>query len=129
MARIHVRSKKFSVRHLLKKVDIAWYVSHGFVPDFRKLDFVYEERRLFSKSGLIRTHLSVIPFVDGKLKAAVKKLGGWNVICAPQFEVTEEVYVALEKAGFEREQFDLSRKYLANRSLYHSEALAKRYEK
>ncbi len=127
MARLHAREKRFSLHNLLRKVDIFWYVNHGYIPDFRLLDFVHQERQLFSKSGLIRRQLSIIPFTDRKLKAAVIKLGGWEAIIAPQFEVTEEVYAALEKAGFERDQFDLSRKYLANPSLYHSEALTERY--
>ncbi len=129
MPRIHVRDRKFSLRDITKKVDIAWYVNLGFIPDFRQLDFVHQKRSLFSKTGLIKIQLSIIPFTDRKLKSAVGKLGGWRTITSPQFEVTEDVYFALEEAGLERDQFDLSRKYLANPSFYRSEALTERYGK
>lgn len=104
--------------NFLRKIDVFVYVNRGLIPDLKRLDFVREERQLFSDEGLLRISMSIIPGTDGRLKATVKALGGWQVLMQPSFIVTEEVYSKLERSGLGREQFDKSRAYIANPSRY-----------
>lgn len=102
----------------LRNIDIFVYVNRGLIPDLERLDFVREERKLFSDGGLLRISMSIIPGTDGQLKATVKALGGWDLLMQPSFIVTEEVYSKLEGSGLGREQLDRSRAYIAKSSGY-----------
>lgn len=108
-----IATKSF-LRKIVEKLDRVWYVYHGFLPDFKRLDFVYGGRALFSTEGLIRTHLSIIPGVDNRLKRVVKELGGWDSVMNPNRELTSEAYQKLCEAGFTEEQLRSSREFLAN---------------
>ncbi len=111
--------KKRSIfKRLLQNVDAFIFVNRGLIPDLQRLDFVREKRKLFSDEGLIRISMSIIPGTDRSLKAAVKALGGWDLITHPSFSVTEDVYSKLEAASLSRNVFDKSRAYLANSSGY-----------
>lgn len=113
---------------LLRDIDITLTVWRGLLPDFQRLAFVYEERKLFSDDGLIKIGLSMIPGTERPLKAAVKKLGGWNHIVSPSFTVTEEVYSTLESAGLSRERFNKTREYLGDPVGYVNKAKQRRHD-
>ncbi len=110
----------------VRRIDSFLYVFLGYIPDFRQLDFVHERRELFTKEGLIKQELSLIPFTDRALKSAVKELGGWQWIMSEDFKPTEEVYKKLEAAGFAREKYEKSRAYLKDPTGYRRRALDER---
>jgi len=114
---------------ILRTIDVFWRHLDGFVDDFEQLDWVYEQRPLFSKEGLIKDDLSLIPFRDRKFGQIVRDYGGWKAITKEDFVPSEELYEKLESIGFGREQFDLSRRYLANPSEYKTQALKRKYPK
>jgi hypothetical protein len=111
---------------VLRTLDILWVSLDGFTPDLEQLDWVFDERPLFSKEGLIKIDISQLPFRDHKLKKIAKKYGGWEVITDPEFVPPRELYERLEKIGFRRDDFDLSRRYLANPDEYKENARKRR---
>ena len=112
---------------VLRNLDSFQFVYRGLEPDFDQLDFLRDERKLFSDKGLIRARMTMLPGTDMALVAAVKELGGWDAIMQPSFVVTEEVYSRLERAGFSREQLDKSREFNADPSGYRFRAQNQRY--
>lgn len=121
---MHAR-RRSRLRRFVEKVDRAWFLWCGFIPDFERLHYFHWKRSLFTTAGLMRAQLSVIPGVDAKLKKTVKELGGWNKIMHPDFILTKYMYAKLADAGFEKEQVKASRAYLANPARYMKEVLDK----
>jgi hypothetical protein len=111
------------LRRIIQLIDIYWLALDGYITDFEQLDYVYSERRPFSKSGMIKDSLSMFPWRDRLLKRIANQYGGWERIMSPDYEVTEKIYADLERAGFSRESYNLSRKYLADPKEYRTRAL------
>lgn len=107
---------------LLRRLDTRFYIAMGWIPDVKNLDFVYERRKLFTFDGLIKTHLSLVPFVEYKLKLTVLELGGWESVMDPERTFTENEIEKLEQAGLNKTQVELSRLYLSDPIKYLKES-------
>ncbi len=116
-------------RHFIRRTELSVQIFFGFTPDFEKLDYVFYSRPLFSKEGLIRDHLSLLPFADTSLKRVVKDLGGWEHITDPEYLPNSEEYERLAEVGFSKDDFNKTREYLSDRSAYNRRALARQKEK
>lgn len=117
------------IYEVLWKIDSLWLHLNGFCPDFEQLDYVDTERPLFTKKGLIKWLPSVIPLRDLKLKKIATEFGGWDEITSPTFIPTEELYSKLEAIGYDRQQFDHSRRYIADPDAYRRQAVEAKWGK
>jgi len=111
---------------VIRIVDILWFSLDGYTPDLEQLDWIFSDRELFSKEGLIKIGISTIPFRDGKLKKIAHKFGGWTVITDPDFVPPEKLYEKLESIRFGRDEFDRTRRYLADPEEYKTNARKRR---
>ena len=113
----------------LWQVDNVWLHLDGYVSDFERLDWNYEERPLFSKDGLIKSEPSIMPFRDRELKQIVKEYGGWELVTDPSFNPPEELCSKLQAIGSNRERFEHSRRYLRSPGIYRRQALDTKWRK
>lgn len=103
---------------IFRVIDTWWFSAHGYLPDVAKLNSDFANRKFFSKSGLIKHQLSLLPWSEIKLKRAVSRHGGWDYVVKPETEITDKMYQDFESAGYTREQFDHSRRYLSDPKKY-----------
>jgi hypothetical protein len=96
---------------ILRQCDIFWFSLSGYITDLERLDFVWEDRHLFTKEGLIKHNLSSFPWADRELKLIARRYGGWKALMKPDFQPSDQLLSELESAGFTRSEFEHSRIY------------------